>query len=68
MTTVTQRADAFMAANDISPVVSGRVDPPDPRVDVPRTAHYRLANGRRFALSADVCKTLRPGYPKWIKA
>ena len=63
MTDLIKKLEAFTAANDRSPVVSGAV--------VSREkggAHYRLLDGSRFTLNADVCRALPDGYPKWMEA
>jgi hypothetical protein len=55
---------AFMAANDKSPVISGRAIEPDPRKPA-KGGIYELENGDLFKLNVEECRALPEGYPKW---
>ena len=55
----------FVIANNASPVVFGALTQPDPR-QPPRGARYRLQDGKSFKLTADECRALPEGYPKWL--
>lgn len=58
---MTKRAEAFMTANDESPVVEGWANGP-PRFG----GGYKLRDGRRFDLSLEDCRSLAPNsYPRW---
>ncbi len=59
-----QEANAFIQANDESPVISGYAIEPDPRRPA-QGAVYELDDGRSFRLSRDVCRALPADYPKW---
>lgn len=56
------KAEAFLAANKQSPVVSGYAIEPDP-CRPPKGASYTLKDGQRFRLSVADCKTI--GMPEW---
>lgn len=58
------RADAFVEANDISPVIAGRVIEPNPAKPV-RGVYYKLSNGKWWRLGVAACQALPDGYPKW---
>lgn len=52
------RVEKFMAANKLSPVVSGSAIG-----NGGQGARYTLKNGMRFILSADDCRKI--GHPRW---
>lgn len=52
------RAEKFIAANKLSPVVSGSA-----RGKGGEGARYTLKNGMTFVLTADDCRKI--GYPRW---
>lgn len=60
MTATTPKADAFMRANDASPVIAGRA-----YGNGGEGGEYLLENGRRFSLPLKDHRALRKGYPKW---
>lgn len=55
---LTDNAKAFIAANKLSPVVSGAAVG-----EGGEGATYRLKNGRSFLLTADECREI--GHPRW---
>lgn len=56
---MTENAQAFVAANKRSPVVSGYALEPDPRKPA-KGVCYRLANGKSFTLTPAECGTVEP--------
>lgn len=57
---MTKRSEAFVIANDLSPVVSGSVIGTGGQ-----GGRYTLADGTSFRLSLDDCRALPSGYPIW---
>lgn len=55
---------AFIKANDISRVVEGWANQPDPRKPG-GGGTYKLDDGRSFRLTLAQCRLLPDGYPKW---
>lgn len=55
---MTPKAEAFIKANESSPVVSGAVIGSGGK-----GARYTLANGQRFKLTSEECKQI--GMPRW---
>ena len=59
-----QQADAFMAANDRSPVVAGAVVHRAPS-GAPEGVSYTLQNRTRRELTSAAARLLPDGYPRW---
>lgn len=61
---MTDNVQAFIAANDRSPVIEGWANESDPR-NPAKGGTYRLQSGKTFSLSVEECRALPNGYPKW---
>ena len=57
-------ASNFVRMNASSPVISGYVLEPDPRKPR-RGCVYELECGEIFKLTAEQCRSLPNGFPKW---
>ena len=64
MTRAKAKADLFVQANNVSPVVSGAAVQPDPRKPA-RGCRYELKNGLRFHVGVRAHRVLPEGYPRW---
>lgn len=58
------RAAAFVADNDICPVIAGRTIEPNPAKPA-RGVYLKLSNGKWWRLGVAACAALPDGYPKW---
>lgn len=61
--TPTEKAKAFMAANDKSPVVIGAAIGNGGQGG--QGGHYTLKDKQSFRLSVEDCQSLPEGYPRW---